>query len=332
MNKKIILFLLIITNSFTLISCNQNSKSEGDDTLQDTDNKVEIIDDNHFKTGFHLLGISPVESKREIFRWLNYNNTAEETKEPVWYMAQWWTKYNFANSQEKYENDLYVYQNESRVVKVNPKTGYLYTELNAELEYDHPREQNESWPHILIEQNFADDVYLNNIEKIIAKVDVNILKVENKTGPKYNPDYHAAQLLWYFTIRNKPLDGSEEEVGVTGDYMWFGVPIYDSRYSVIKEHSSIDSGFDGATGKLIYSMSNGVYLPTPIDLEKTYYIEVDILPYIRKAYNYAQQNGALKNVKFENLVFDNMNFGWELPGTFNVASEIQNMSVEVYYK
>lgn len=296
------------------------------------DNIVQIIDDKSFAKGFHLMGINPDLDERKIFRFLDYEKTNKEEKDPTWYMAQWWTKYNFTNARESYQDGMYIYENESRVVKVNPAKGYLYTELNAGVEYDTPRKHNESWPHILIEQFFSEEVYLKDVEKIIAKLKVKIIKVENKmSDEEYDENNHTAQLCWYFTLNNNPPEGKEDS-GIIGDYLWFGIPIYDYRYPTIQKSAIIDSGFEGSTNKMIYSMSNDIYLPTPLEFNKEYSIEVDIMPYIKDAYEYAQKHNALVDVKMKNLMFRYMNFGWELPGTFNVASEIKGLDVKIYYK
>lgn len=294
----------------------------------------EVITDNHFTGGFQVMGASTATGRTK-FSYLDYMGTVDATQS-VWEMARWWNPEGFdgETSTEEYLEGNYVYTDSSKVVKVNPDIGYLYLELNASQVYEHTRRNGENWPHLLIEQTFTEKYQIDEAESIMAQLTFTLEKSENKIpSEEYNPDLHAAQLLWYFTLTNRiPPDSDPEEVGTNGDYLWYGVPLYDSRYPEgIDEHYNLDAGFSGSTNKMIYGMSSKDYLP-PVEIGQKYQIEIDILPYMRKAFEIAQQNNCLQNVKFENLVFSYMNFGFELPGTFDVACSIEKMSVKVYTK
>lgn len=51
----------------------------------------------------------------------------------------------------------------------------------------------------------------------------------------------------------------------------------------------------------------------------------DMLPTIQYAFKLAQERGFMKNTKYENLGITSMYIGWELPGTFDVGMDVQNM-------
>ncbi len=293
---------------------------------------IEVIRDNHFERGFDVKGEFPAVTGSQVFKTLDYLGTV--TQPAIWQMARWYNPEGFdteTSTEEKVE-DTYVYTDSSKVVKVNPETGYLYTELDASKVYDHPRENGEGWPHILIEQNF-ESIDITRAEKIIASISFRILRCDNLMGDDYNSNIHTGHFLWYFTLRNEVPEGATfEEAGQNGDYLWYGVPLYDYRTpNGMDESAVVDGGAAGTTGKLIYSMPSKEYLP-PIEIGTLYQVEVDILPYMKKAYQKAQEMKLLQNVKFENLRFNYMNLGWEVPGTFHVASEFTNLSVKVYLK
>ena len=293
---------------------------------------LEVIRDNHFARGFGVRG-ETTATGTQVFKVLDYQGTAEQPH--VWDMARWNNPEGFDSptSTEEKIGDEYVYTDSSKVVRVNPETGYLYTELDTSKIYDHPRVYGEPWPHLLIEQDF-ESIDITRAEKIMASISFRIVRCDNLMGDAYNSNIHTGHFLWYFTLRNEVPEGATfEEAGRNGDFLWYGVPLYDYRTpNGMAESAVIDGGVEGAgNGKLIYSMPTTDYLP-PIEIGTLYQVEVDILPYMRRAYERAQEMKMLENVRFENLRFSYMNLGWEVPGTFHVASEFTDLSVKVYLK
>lgn len=291
---------------------------------------VQLFDDLSFSNGFGLKGVSTNDGSK-VFRHLTTDNADCDY---VWQMGQWWTKYDLKDAEYEYVDGVHIYKNESHEIKINTAKKSLYTKLLGSKEYDKPRVNGENWPHILIEQSNK-KVPIAGAKKVIASLDFNIIRCDNMMSEEeYNAGTHAAQYLWYLTLTNYiPTDSDPEKVGTNGDFFWFGIPIYDNRSPKgVEEYKMIDQGFVGATNKLIYGMSSREYLSElPLQFGKTYHIEIDILPYLITAYIYGISNGALKNTKWENMYLGYMNFGWELPGTFDVESEVSNISVKVYY-
>lgn len=337
--KRFLIILVIGIFSIAMIGC--------EDTMNTTTNKintttsnneskiVQLISDNSFSQGFKLLGVSTAEDGRTIEAYLDYNGEAIDNNDSPWYMAQWWTPYNVADANFFVEDNLYVYQTQSRTIKVNPQEKYLYFELLGEEEYLGSTRQtaSQNWPHLLIEQVFSKSVKISDLKSINIHLEVSVEQCIDKNGDVYDPSIHAAQLLWYFTLNNVVDPSlSSDEVGTNGDFLWFGVPIFDNRSDFIKSSATIDSGFVGNTNKLIYSMGSSMYIDEKIQFGKTYTIDIDILPYLKEAFIYAVNNDALVNCKFENMELSYMNYGWELPGAFNVISTFKNMSVEAIYK
>lgn len=291
---------------------------------------VQLFVDRSFSNGFGLRGVSTNDGSK-VFRHLTADSQEDEY---YWDMAQWWTKYDMTYAEYSLENGVHVYKNESHEVRIDNKNSSLYMKLLASKEYDAPRKDGQNWPHILIEQS-QKNVKIAGAKKVIASLDFNIIRCDNMMSEaEYSPSRHAAQYLWYLTLRNIVPDGSDpEKVGKNGDFFWFGMPIYDNRSPKgVESYKMIDQGFVGATNKLIYGMSSREYLKDlPIKFGTKYHIEIDILPYLKEAYIYGITNGALENTNWENMYLGYMNFGWELPGTFDVESEVSNISVKVYY-
>lgn len=314
------LFSSIVTSDLTLFA-----------TFTKQTRIVELLDDTSFSNGFALKGVSTTMGST-IVRNLTADNVDAK---PNWQMAQWWTKYDMQYADYEKVNGVHIYSNESHEVRIDNQNNSLYMKLLASKEYDHPREAGENWPHILIEQNCQNPVFVSTVSKVVVSLDFKIIRADNMMDPtEYNAGNHAAQFLWYFTLQNITTENSNpEEVGTYGDFLWFGVPLYDSRHpNGIDEYKHVDSGFVGATNKLIYGMSNKTYLDLPLEMNKEYHIELDILPYLKEAFIYGKMNGALENAQWGNMRLGYMNFGWELPGTFDVESEIRNISTKIHYE
>jgi hypothetical protein len=288
---------------------------------------IELLTDTHFKTGFHVLGINPTINHRKIYKYLDYNGEAYRTNWPVWQMAQWWTPFDLSESTFKKSGDRFIYDTPSRHIEVNPKTGYLKMDLFGSKEYPlGPRKSgSEPWSHLLIEQDFNESVSLDFLKSLTLKFSFQIESVQDENQGLFNPNLHAAQFLWYFVIHDTGIEGSKG-YGNFKEFFWFGIPLFDSRYPFIEESMHVDQGGIGTTGRLIYSMSNRNYLKEPIQFGKPYDIEIDILPFVLKAKQYALDHGYLKRHDQANYQIGYMNLGWELPGRYDVKSHIQGIS------
>ncbi|HLT00256.1 MAG TPA: hypothetical protein VK005_02080 [Acholeplasma sp.] len=296
---------------------------------------IELLDDSSFETGFHLLGINPEVDKRTFYRHLDYDNKALKSDRIIWQMAQWWTPYNVVNASYKEENNNFLYQTPSRLIGVNPKEKKLIMHLSGSKEYPNGARSKVSdpWSHLLIEQDFKQSVNLLDLEKLEVELTFNIEKVIDKHNGDFNPNFHAAQFLWYFVITDISQDNNKYiGYGNFKEFFWFGVPLFDSRHDFISETMHVDQGGIGTTGRLIYSMPNNVYLKEKIEFGKEYKIKVDILPYVIKAKDYALQNGYLLKHDHAHYQIGYMNFGWEIPGMYDVESYIKDMSIKGYLK
>ena len=297
--------------------------------------EMELISDPGFETGFHLLGISPVIDKRHIYKWLDYGGIAKKSERQIWHMSQWWTPYNVLNSTYTSNQKTYTYKTPSRTIQAIPSKHQLYLELLGKEEYlgGNRKDMSQPWSHVLIEQDFEKSISILDISALHLNLEFSIDKFVDQTGSTYDPNIHAAQLLWYFVITDVGLDnGQYKGYGNSDNYFWFGVPLFDSRKEFFEESMIVDSGGVGTTGKLIYTMDSRQYLPVPLVHQTKHHLHVDILPHVKKAYQYALDHGYLKTSDHSDFQIGYMNFGWELPGAFDVAATISNMSAKATLK
>lgn len=299
-----------------------------------------LLSDSSFKNGFGLFSPETTTAHVED-RLIDYNGEAEtDFYNPeadhsyYWTMCQWWTPYNFVNATYSKNGETHIYENESRRLEVNPNEGSLHMELNADMEYEEkfggPRDPAASWSHFLIQQNFPSELVKSpsTFEDLYVEMDVTI-EESTYLGEGEPTGAECAQLLFYFSLFNRvPADSNPEEVGVNGTGMWFGVPIYDSRYDYVDRYIGGDTGFVGSTNRMIYSIPSQSYMGRgPVEMNHTYKIRIDVLDLLKEAFIYGVKNDYLPNCLWNNLYLTYMNFGWELPGQYKVSSTLSNLDI-----
>ena len=299
-----------------------------------------LLSDSSFKNGFGLFSPETTTAHVED-RLIDYNGEAEtDFYNPeadhsyYWTMCQWWTPYNFVNATYSKNGETHIYENESRRLEVNPGEGSLHMELNADMEYEEkfggPRDPAASWSHFLIQQNFPSELVKSpsTFEGLYVEMDVTI-EESTYLGEGQPLGAECAQLLFYFCLFNRvPADSNPEEVGVNGTGMWFGVPIYDSRYDYVDRYIGGDTGFVGSTNRMIYSIPSQSYMGRgPVEMNHTYKIRIDVLDLLKEAFIYGVKNDYLPNCLWNNLYLTYMNFGWELPGQYKVSSTLSNLDI-----
>ena len=327
----------------------EESSSEEETSSEETVNLKEkyklrredsLLSDSSFKNGFGLFSPETTTAHVED-RLIDYNGEAEtDFYNPeadhsyYWTMCQWWTPYNFVNATYSKNGETHIYENESRRLEVNPGEGSLHMELNADIEYEEkfggPRDPAASWSHFLIQQNFLSELMKSpsTFEDLYVEMDVTI-EESTYLGEGQPLGAECAQLLFYFCLFNRvPADSNPEEVGVNGTGMWFGVPIYDSRYDYVDRYIGGDTGFVGSTNRMIYSIPSQSYMGRgPVEMNHTYKIRIDVLDLLKEAFIYGVKNDYLPNCLWNNLYLTYMNFGWELPGQYKVSSTLSNLDI-----
>ena len=280
----------------------------------------ELLSDPSFRNGFALLGINPAKDDRKVFRLFGNN--------PAWYLAEWWTPFPFKDAPLIRHENGYEMENESRRVAVDTADGALTMELNSEKEYAQlyhgvRTRVDQGWSHLLIEQNFKEPLLVSSLKGLQARIQFRVNQCTMFRSGEFNPQMHAAQLLWYITIREKPLKGDS---GLGGNYIWFGLPLFDNRFPFEEPSAFYDIGNEGSTKKLIYGLGSKTYLPEAVVLGRDYSISVDILPEVKKAIAFAREHGIFQSDG--DLFVNYMNLGWELPGNFAVSSLIKGLSIK----
>ena len=293
-----------------------------------------------FNDPFLKNGISVLKSDGSVAGTICGTNADGEA---CWVFSQWGSKYDIYDYAERnYFNggDAFTYVSDGKVIygetvsgkilTIDSTVGSIYMELNAEAEYDAPRQDGESWPHTLLSQDFGDNlVHVSELSDLVMNMGYEITKFEDCMGDTADSNKHCAQLVWYITLQNRT-PGHEDY----GKYVWFGITLWDNRISgaVFGGYAAEDAGKEDATHAFIYQPSSEIVHSDGKCPVVNEYRTVDfhLLEAARAAFNTAKERGYLGNTEWEDLYIGGMNFGFEVTGTYNVAAKID--SVGVYYK
>ena len=299
--------------SFLIITSIQNLQNKiFGETDNDNNEKItQIVQDQTFKNGLSVRGhtTSHPEAIGYLFPFAKNKNI------PVWSLAQWGSSKTLSNTSSTTQNDTVIYQNEAKRLYFYPENNgniRIGLEVNASKEYLKPRQLGEDWIHLLLEQNFTNPVFLNDIESLNYYIRAKLLFCDNKMNEDYNPDLHTAQITLFVTIQSKNNKSINE-----GDFFWFGLPLYDYRYKNIPEYAAEDLGKEDASRKFIYTVAGSQLFQNSMHSMEWITIDKNIYPLIKNAFKTAQNNGYMKNCTWEDLCISSMNIGWEVPGTFD---------------
>ncbi len=296
-----------------------------------------LFEDPFLKNGVSVL--TPDGSVAGTISGVNANG------DPSWVFPQWGSKYDLYNYAERnYYNggNAFTYKSEGKVVdgvkvpakvlSIDSTNGSIYMELNAEVEYDSPRQDGESWPHTLLSQDFGSDsdlVRISDLEDVVMNMMYEITKFEDCMGNSADESKHCAQLVWYITLQNRTVGHKDY-----GKYVWFGITLWDNRISGASfgGYAAEDAGKEDATHAFIYQPSSALVHPNGKCPEVNEYrtVAFHLLDVARTAFTTAKDRGYLGDTTWEDLYIGGMNFGFEVTGTYNVAVQID--SVGVYYK
>lgn len=341
---------------------------------------VSILQDRKFKKGLNVRGLQTpiyyltnfdglngetIDDSVEGYPWnvtdpypqcfFQYGQDIGE--DPLWNLCQWSTRYPFqdvpdAGVNEKVVNgklhyrftdlgdDTYLYENQSKTVKVNTNTGNFTLGLKASECYHPgvPRVNGQEWPHLLFEYKHAGDITkqmsVKNMTELKITLDMTVDSFVDHMGNSANQGLHASCCFFYIFVKYMP-KGAET---FTNDKIWLGMTLFDNRRPYGEEMLAIDEGSkESATGQLIYNIPGDKYLSADnnvwengqIKIGKTASIDFDILPYIKSALQKAQtQKNYLTEATMDELYINGMYIGFENTGTYDTQMSFSNMNIK----
>ncbi len=280
---------------------------------------VEILPDPSLDGGVVLLAPQAVEGKAVPVDTFYFGKTS---KEPVWRLCQWSCRHDLRGAQASETEYGVEYASES-LTMARSSDGVLTMKLDASKEYQKPRTADEPWAHILIETDLP-FVPVSDYESLELTYSMRILKCDNLTGDDYNPTIHAAQALGYFHLTNNNPQSEDYRMG-----MWLGVGLYDNREPggmLQKVMSHLDKG----TQTYIYCRPSACFFGEGTDFADGAWhpAYVNVRETLGEALAHFKAQGLFPESDVEDFAFTSMNFGWEVPGTFDCALQAKDFSLK----
>ncbi len=285
---------------------------------------IELFEDPGFERGFSVLKAVP---NKRIQSGLIAPTKGKVV--PVWELAQWGSHFEFANSQrKKISSNTIQFQGATKKIvfgDMGSSRSTLIFDIDTRKEYNGKlRKLGEHWPHLLVEQRFKKHPKITELKNLDYGIDYKIIKSKAFKQEGWNDSLHTAQFLAFLTIQNR----NKKSKGF-GDYLWFGIPMYDARYKFPRSHKSLDKG----TGKFIYTLGENQFTDQISGSGKWIAIRSDLLPLIYEGLETAWENGFLKDSRnFSDYEIRAFNIGWEITGIYHVTSIIRNLNLEATMK
>jgi hypothetical protein len=289
--------------------------------------QFQMIDDPHFQTGVTVLH----PTTGVVQGPLQYT-TANGT--PRWQLAQWNSKQSIYGATPSALGGATQWQNSYKSVVEGPTSAPsadLRLGVNSINEYGNKyRSVNDPWPALLVQQSISEPggwrsstaPSLARMTQASLSLEVQLTKADNRYTTGYNASIHASQFPLYFTVQNLNPASSGY-----GRYLWFGIGIYDDRYTVTDSFQLMDAG----TGSLIYSIGlSDLGKAQGPQLGQWLSISADILPLMKNALTYAWAHGILtESQDYADYKIGAMNIGWEVTGLADVNMQVRDLDLTV---
>ena len=206
----------------------------------------------------------------------------------------------------------------------------LILALDARAEYQNRvPEPGDAWPHLLVERKLLHHPAITELEAVRFRLNYRLLKAEIDELPGFDPRRNAAQFLFYVTIQNR----NRESPGY-GDYLWFGLRLYDSRHRIPPAYAAADfsTSKKKGTGKFIFHPDmNRVTQKSTHDGEWVE-IDADLLPFMLEALKNAWERGYLGDSHdLNDYRLGGMNMGWEITGPIDTAVQVKGLNFEAVF-
>lgn len=281
----------------------------------------ELIRDPHFQRGFIVLDPKPGQRvPYGLLPGLDRNN------QPVWDLAQWSSKHPLQlEPPPSLSGGTLCYSNAAKIITIGrpgSNDADLTLTVNASAEYgQRARKDGEPWVHLLVQQQIEQPPALAELSAARMHVEAQLRSSKTIDTPDYSPSRHAAQFQIFFSVQN--LNRSSPGFG---QYLWFGIPLYDDRDRFPKAHQAQDTG---GTSMFIFTPAGDVYTQQSAHDQTWVVIDKDLLPLMREGLELAWQRGFLKDSRaLADYRIAGMNLGWELPGLFDVEMQVRNLSLK----
>ena len=340
MRKRCYIVLVVIVGWLVgcLAGCGKATSRADADT---TPAGRELIADARFERGMALSPLWP----HIVQQGGGFSRTCTDTLrfaecdlKPIWQLCQWSSRYDLAGAEPKHEADgrdkageasktsetgktsEVAFENEAKRVAL-AEDGTLTLGLTTSREYDHPRKADEPWTPLLVQQDFDSPPHIAEIEALHFAMELKVDYCHNRLGEAFDEEIHTAQAPFYLMVRNGNKESKDYGLG-----LWVGIPTFDYRYKRLADTETIH--WDVGTATYIYTIPpRKVWGDVDLGDGEWHKAARDILPLVLRAVEAMREKGCFMDSAPEDLAITGMNFGWEIPGTFDASLRMRGLSL-----
>jgi hypothetical protein len=284
-----------------------------------------LLDDTRFERGFTVWSPKPGRHTRE-----GQIQPSDSTKMPLWGLAQWHSRFTLAEAErERLPSGQTRFFDGAKGVTFFPpgEEADMALTLAGNVEYEGKAPQpGDPWPHLLAERKLLRQPCIADLAAVPMTVRYRLVQADIHRPSGFDLRRHTAQFVFYLTVQNR----NRKSAGY-GDYFWFGVPMYDTRYRQPRAHKAVDKGSDRkpATGKFIFNPGGEQYTSQSAHDGEWVTIEKDLLPLIHEGLSTAWARGYLQDSQqIADYRLTSMNTGWEVTGPIDVEMQVAGLQLE----
>ncbi len=244
--------------------------------------------------------------------------------ESVWNLAQWHSRFDLGGTKAEVLASGGVRYFDGAKALVFGGEADLSMEVNGKAEYgERAPEKGAAWAHLLVEQELRAHPMMDAIRAARFRIGYRLTRAVAHRLPGWDDGRHTAQFQFYLTIQNR----NRASKGF-GDYLWFGVPMYDARYALPPRYAALDfsTPLKKGTGKFIFNPGGERYGEKPLKVGEWAAIDCDLLPLMREGVEAAWRAGFLAGSReWSDYGLAGINLGWEVTGPWDVAMEVRGL-------
>ncbi len=249
--------------------------------------------------------------------------------------------FNYRFTPAAQNNGVNLYENQSKTVGVNTSTGKISMLLKGSECYKYDRKYGEEWPHLVLLQHWGEvpgdfcytnpEYALKNINSLQVKMGLKVDKFADNMGEDADTDIHSAICMYYILLGYK-----KPNAQAYSDFLYLGLTVFDNRNAIPAGGSFQDGNKESATNKWVYNINGTDYYdPWENNLwengvpaeGKWANIDLELLPYIDKAFTDAQNGDCMKGATLDDLYVVGLYLGFELPGNYDLGMTFKDIEI-----
>lgn len=297
---------------------------------------TELIGDAHFQRGLAVLHIDPPKGQRNKNDPFNGNWVAGVIQPgfaagaPVWRAGQWYSRFDLATARREDEvgGTVSFFDGAKTVTfaRSGSPSADLKLRLNGRTEWcDTSPTTIGAWPHLLVQQRFENAPRITALKTLHLRVRYRLNVLDIHRDKNWNDQRQTAKFSIFLTIQ----DVDPKSSGY-GDYLWFGIPLFDSRYSIPHRYVAKDQGNSRkrGTNKFIFTAGGEPFGVKEYEVGRWDSLSCEILALVKTALKTAWESGFLTDRRdLASYSIGAINLGWEISGPVDAEMQISDLSL-----